>query len=127
MLFQVLTVHGKHEHWADVSQPGVVSKLNASVQLSCESSGEPLDLCLWEASRNGDRGAVLIFNDIEKDEGHLPEGISSFGSALDEGKCGIKIHSVHEHDMAQWSCTLVATNGRVFIGNVEVLDDRKNH
>ena len=126
-LFEVLTAHGKQRRLAHVPQPEVLSKLNASVPLSCESSGEALDLCLWEGSRNGNRGTVLIFNGSEKDEGHLPEGISSFGNALNEGKCGIKIHSVRKHDMNQWSCKLMANNGRIFIENVEVLDDSKNH
>ena len=124
---EVVTAQGKHKRLAYVPQPQVLAKLNASVQLSCECFDEPLDVCLWEGSRNGNRGTVLIFNGSEKDGGPFPEGISAFESALHEGKCGIKIHSVHEHDMAQWSCKLMANNGRIFTGNVEVLDDRKNH
>ena len=125
--FKVLASLDHNKRVANMSRPELLAKLNSPVNLSCESSGEPLHFCMWEVNKDGYHGTVVIDNDSERSDGFFPEGISALGSALREGKCGIEIHSVQEHDMDTWSCTLMATNGQFYSGKVKVLDDSKNH
>ena len=58
---------------------------------------------------------------VQKGVDHEPvEGVEYLPDKMDEGKCGVFISSVQEDHYGRWSCAMVATQGQVFTGNVDV-------
>ena len=61
LLFPPLTATDSQKRPAHVPQPIVMSMVDASVNLSCISPGQPLRLCLWErTSTNGNRDVEIV-------------------------------------------------------------------
>ena len=50
------------------------------------------------------------------------DGFEYCGGGLNAGECGLRIKSLSEHDLGQWSCTLLTTSGQLFGGNVTIDD-----
>ena len=114
---------------AVVPQPIITAERNSTVQLSCESGGAPLTLCVWE--RNTDNTAqwdeIVIGPQGESGGGERTSaGITVSGNQLHEGKCGIEIQVTSGDDMGKWSCALMSTTGQSFVGEVKNLDRGKS-
>ena len=59
---------------------------------------------------------------LEKAVQHEPvDGVVYISDNLVFGKCGVSIASVQENHYGLWSCTIVATEGQVLVGTVELV------
>ena len=67
----------------------------------------------------------MVGPEAEGKGGYVSPGISYFGSGLQEGECGLKIHSLNEKQLGTWRCTLLETRGSFHVisgrGEVDVL------
>ena len=88
--------------------------VRASVSLSCESHGQPLNLCLWEQVGNLN-SKIIITND----------GSLATEHGLDDGRCKLQLLSVKQTDSGYWACSLVGKNGSVFTGRVNLEGESK--
>ena len=72
------------------------AKLKDSVDILCNSGGQPLALCLWERTGTDDHLAIVIDHDVVRKGSQTPllDGITLAGTALTPGKCGLKILSM---------------------------------
>ena len=103
---------------AVLPHPFAVPTLNTSVDFTCESDGLPLSSCFWaRTTTGGQRQVVLLENGVKHDP---VDGVDYLSDKISEGVCGVSISSVQENHYGNWSCTVVATEGRVLTGNVEV-------
>ena len=110
-----------------VPQTIVSTMLDGSVHFSCESGGEPLAVCVWERDITGRPEMLVIDGEVKEKSGHISNDISVFGGGLEEGKCGIRIHSAKEDDLGLWLCSLVTTGShQVFSGKVDVRLEKRN-
>ena len=77
-------------------------------------------MCLWERNQGGKTDTIVIDREVE--EGHggtISEGISMYGRGLQEGECGIRIHSLRNEDFGPWHCSLLTTS-QLFSGQVNI-------
>ena len=109
---------------AQVPEPKIWEALNQSANLSCNSNGPPLSLCMW-SHRVEDRLEVTLLNRhgwyISTDGIRL----SSEGD-LNDGKCSVSIRSVTKDNLGLWTCALVVVGAdQVLSGQVELQSGKK--
>ena len=109
-----------------VPRPGMLAKVNESVDLLCKApTGDtPLILCVWERNVTGQREVIIIGDeDNFQNGGHTSvEGITLAGDGFESGKCGVNILKVKADHFGRWSCTLVNQTGSIFTGEVSIID-----
>ena len=106
---------------ARVPHPKISARVNNSTAFSCESHGEPLASCIWSRKVNGQREATIVDDTASEADG-LTEAdrVSYFGHELENGKCSVRIGSMKKAHLGIWSCILIAKNGEIFTGQVEI-------
>ena len=103
---------------AIVRRSVVAPKLNESLGLTFQSDRLPLSACFWAHSVRGERQLVALQGGIDHDP---VDGVEYFSDKLSGCKCGVSISSVKDDLYGPWSCTLVASEGQVLAGKVDVL------
>ena len=108
---------------ATVSHPEVYGKVNGSAEFSCESESQPLSLCLWERTVNGQRDVIIVDKEVIKNGGATSvHGIFATTDGLENGKCVLRIQRMKKEDFGRWSCTLVTQSGTAYGGIVYAFD-----
>lgn len=103
---------------AHVPQPIVSTTANNPANLTCDSHGQPLSVCLW---RSPAANVINILGTAQDGQATAVPGISYAGDGLNSGKCGLKIESIKDADSGRWECTLIAqSGGTLFTGTVDV-------
>ena len=95
----------------------ILPTVNGSADLTSETNGLPLSSCFWSRTVRGHREIVTLENGVIHDP---VDGVSYQTDKLIEGQCGVSISSIQGNHYGQWSCTLVATEGQVLSGTVDV-------
>ena len=112
---------------ARVPNPKISAGWKNSTAFSCESPGEPLVSCVWSRMVRGRLEAAVVDDATDQDGGSIkPDGVSYFGHDLQNGKCSVRIESTTEAHLGTWCCLLIAQNGEIFHGQVEVLKGKWN-
>ena len=58
---------------------------------------------------------------VQKGVDYLPvDGVEYLSGKLNEGECSVSIASVQPSHYGPWSCTLVAAEGHVLTGKVDI-------
>ena len=109
---------------ANVPHPEIYGKVNGSANLSCESQGQPLTLCVWKRiGGNEQRDILIVDQEVFKNaRGTFVQGTSSVSDGLQNGTCNLNITSLMNNDFGRWSCALVAQTGNTFGGKLSVVD-----
>lgn len=71
--------------------------------------------------KNGTHQMILIDHKAATNRSSV-ELISGAEGGLNEGECTLKVESLFDSNVGCWSCTLVAKNGAVYSGEVDVID-----
>ena len=70
---------------------------------------------------------ILIDDDVIKNGGETEVGgIFYKGDGLVGGDCGLEIETFRVDDIGRWKCTLVARNGDIFTGQVDLEDGKRS-
>ena len=103
--------------------PVIYDVLNRTANFTCESQGQPLSSCLWARTLKGQLEATVVDGDGE----YAPtDGIHFFfADEPNSGTCGVNIESVTEDHIGKWACALVADDGEVLTGEVELYSGKK--
>ena len=123
----MVTALASEKQQATVPHPEVYGKVNGSVELSCESGGQPLNLCVWERIVNGQRQVINVDQEVVRNGGQTSvHGIHATQDVLVNGKCSLSIQSLKKNDFGHWSCTLMAQTGNAFGGRLSLIDGSLN-
>ena len=120
----MITALASAKQEATVPHQEVKGNLSGSVNLSCESGGQPLTLCVWEKwGWNGQRDVIIVDQEVIKNGGvtSVP-GIRATTDGLENGKCDLKIQRLNKDDFGSWSCTLLTKSGRAYGAEVSVVE-----
>ena len=93
------------------------ARVGAPVSLTCESDGLVLSSCFWARTTEAERKVVEVTEDTGD---HPMDGITPLAYKLTDGVCSIWIRALQEEHYGLWSCTMVATEGRILHGMVEL-------
>ena len=117
------TVPDSQKKPARVPRRKVYTALNNSEIFSCETSGQPINSCLWGRTLKSQWQVIIIDGQQTDQDGGwtYAEGLLYNGEGLKEGKCSVKIESVTDQDFGSWSCTLVSDGGAIFRGEVSIV------